>query len=75
MRLGMPSPYRGCSARGKRSPDTICQWRCFDSQPLRALVTAFPAGFSAALAASYGADAAQMDAWQRDGYLVPVNPS
>jgi len=45
------------------------------SPALRALVTAFPAGFSAALAASFEVDAGQIDAWQRDGYLVPVNPA
>ena len=46
-----------------------------ESAALRALVTAFPDGFSAALAASFGAGATQIDAWQRDGYLVPVNPT
>jgi glycosyltransferase involved in cell wall biosynthesis len=45
-----------------------------DSPALRALVAAFPDGFTIGQAEEYGLEAGQVDVWQRDGYLVPLNP-
>ena len=44
------------------------------SPSLRALVIAFPDGFTPATASEYGVEAGQMEHWQREGYLVPLNP-
>jgi glycosyltransferase involved in cell wall biosynthesis len=43
-----------------------------DDTRLTGLIDAFPAGFSTRDAATHAIDAAQMEAWRRSGYLVPV---
>ena len=46
-----------------------------ESAALQALVAAYPDGFTPNEAAAQGIDAAQIEAWRRDGYLTPVNPA
>ncbi len=45
-----------------------------ESPGLRELAALFPDGFTTAQATPHGVGAAQIEAWQRDGYLVPVTP-
>jgi glycosyltransferase involved in cell wall biosynthesis len=46
-----------------------------EAPALQSLIAAHPDGFTPVQAAAHGIDAAQIEDWRRDGYLVPVNPA
>jgi hypothetical protein len=46
-----------------------------EAPALESLIAAHPDGFTPRHAAARAIDAAQIEDWRRDGYLVPVNPA